>query len=170
MRDLTRYPGRLGYCGAMDEQPPKNSSPALTRSAVEEAMQGGEQLDIADLARARSEDMLGVLVNAANREGTVDKEGKLLEDLPTWPVAISAAKTVIEIGHGRVATQEAEKQEVGLHITINQLFGGEATEKVIEPGELGAAIAKTIEISGAKVNLAEDLVEIVPVLSEPPSE
>lgn len=133
-------------------------------------MQGGEQLDISELARARSEDMLGVLVGAANRDVATDEAGKPLEELPSWPVAISAAKTVIEIGHGRVATQESEKQEVGLHITINQLFGPGSVEKVIEPGELGASIAKTIEISGAKVNLAEDLVEIVPVLSKPSPE
>lgn len=153
-----------------DKDPPQTSQPALTRSAVEEVMQGAEQLDIAELARARSEDMLGVLVDAANANVKTDDDGKPTEDVPSWAVRTNAAKTVIEIGHGRAPTQEAEKNDGGLHITVNKLFMPGSSEKIIQPGEIEAEVSKTFNVTGAKANLAEDLVEIVPVLGKPPED
>lgn len=151
-----------------DSNTPPDSQPALTRSAVEEVMQGAEQLGIAELARARSEDMLGVLVDAAESNVKTDDEGKPLEEAPSWAVRTNAARTVIEIGHGRAATQQPDKDDGSIYITVNKLFMPGSTEKTIHSGKIEAEIAKTFEVQGARVNLVEDLVEIVPVLGKPP--
>lgn len=143
---------------------PARKDKLVTQDEVNETMKESEQLDLAALAREKSEDMLGVLVSAANREKNPDDPD---DESASWAVATSAAKTVIELGIGKTATQVHEKQEQGLTIVINQLTTGLTTEKVIEGSDLGAGIAKTIEITGAEVNLAQDLVEIVPVLSKP---
>lgn len=143
--------------------------PKVTSSEIAELMKEGEQLDIAELAKAKSEEMLGVLVTAANREGVVDEDGKLLEDLPSWAVATSAAKTVIEIAHGRTATQEVEKKDTGLTIVINQLFSSGTEEKVIEAIDLATDLADTIEIEGPDINM-DELVDLTPILSKPSSE
>lgn len=146
---------------------PARGDRLVTQDEVDSTMKGAEQLDLAALAREKSEDMLGVLVSAANREKNDDDP----DDEPaSWAVATSAAKTVIELGIGKSATQVTERQERGLTIVINQLTTGRSTEKVIEGEDLGVEVAKTIEITGTESNLAQDLVEIVPVMSKPSEE
>jgi len=134
----------------------------VTGADVAAALQDAVELDIAELARAKSTKMLDVLVDAAERKG----RGR---NRAPWAVATSAAKSVIEIGHGRVATQEQEHSDSGLTIIVNNLFGGEApVEKTIEGVVLGKDIADAMEIEGPATNLAQDLVDLVPVLSKPP--
>ena len=149
---------------------PQNAHSALTRSDVAEVMQDAQDLGIADLARKEGPNMLDVLVKIAKREVPKTEKGKPQEDPPPWSVAKSAAKDVIEIGEGRPSTKEPQKGDGNLYITINQLFGGESRQKVIENAGVDESVSATIPIGGARTNLAEDLIEIVPVMRKPSPE
>jgi hypothetical protein len=134
-------------------------------SEVDEVMKGGEQLDIAELAREHSVDMLGALVSMAKREG----RGR---NRAPHSVASSSAKTVLELAHGKAATQESEIQDTGLTIIVNHLMTGQSpVEKVIDVGVTDPVEIDSeteIEITGEAINLAEDLVDFVAVLDKPP--
>jgi hypothetical protein len=134
-------------------------------SEVDEVMKGGEQLDIAELAREHSVDMLGALVSMAKREG----RGR---NRAPHSVASSSAKTVLELAHGKAATQESEIQDTGLTIIVNNLMTGQSpVEKVIDVGVTDPVEIDSeteIEITGEAINLAEDLVDFVAVLDKPP--
>lgn len=132
----------------------------VTMAEVKETMKDAEELDIASLAREHSEEMLGALVNMANRTG----RGR---NRAPHAVAAASAKTVLEIGHGRAATKERESADTGLTIVINSLTTGVKIEKVISGEELAVDVRDAIEIEGEPINLADDLVDFRSPLSKP---
>lgn len=132
----------------------------VTMAEVKETMKDAEELDIAALAREHSEEMLGALVDMAQRKG----RGR---NRAPHAVAAASAKTVLEIGHGRSATKERENSDTGLTIVINSLTTGVQVEKVISGDELAVDINDPIEITGKPVNLADELVEFRSPLSKP---
>lgn len=139
-----------------------SEQPPVTMEEVNEKLKGGEELDIAELARGHSEDMLDALVSMAKRAGP-------RSDRAPHSVAATAARTVLELGHGRSAIQATEVKDSGLTIIVNNLTTGEQKmEKVIDVGGLGVDTSVDVEISSDLENLASDLVALRPRLSKPP--
>lgn len=139
-----------------------SEQPPVTMDEVHDKLKGGEELDIAELARGHSEEMLDALVKMARREGRGAQRAP-------HAVAATAAKTVLEIGHGRTATQAADQKDTGLTIIVNNLTTGETKmEKVIDVGGLEVDTSQPVEIIEEVVNLAEGLVALKPLLRKPP--
>jgi hypothetical protein len=112
----------LSKVGALGKQKP------LKREEIEPALESGQMETIQDILRPHVEQSVETLVKAQT-----DEESK-------WTTRVSAAKTVLEIAHGKPAPmpQEAKGGGGGLVVNILNLASG-------EPERVGIAIQEAIE-------------------------
>ena len=117
-----------------------------TRADLEAELEKGYQIEVQKLARKYTKRSIETLARA-QRHKLTPRQKEAGEELAPWPVRRQAARDLIEIGHGRAATQEPERHKAGITVIINQLTSDEQLEKVI-PGKVVKAaqeIAATID-------------------------
>ena len=121
----------MGHKSGMKSVGAKGKEAPMSRTQVESALIDAEDIDIKQLARDHDRAAIGVLGKAVGRKG---------KDKAPWAVSTGAAKTLIEIGHGKSETREAERKEGGLTVIINQMTTEDQLERIVS----GVQIAKEI--------------------------
>ena len=137
----------MGHKSGLKAAGAKGKEVPMSRTEVESALIDAEDIDIKQLAREHDRAAIGVLGKAVARKGG---------DKAPWAVSTGAAKTLIEIGHGKSETREGEKKEGGLTVIINQLTSDDQLERVVS----GVQIAK--EIASAERVDVIDVVDVTP--------
>ena len=110
---------------------------ALTRKEIDDRLEPGSDEYVRELARENDTLAIRTLARAAGRRG---------KDKAPWSVAVNAAGKLVEIGHGRSATQEPEHVEAGLTVIVNQLTSDNQLERVISGVQVAKDVAAALDI------------------------
>lgn len=85
-----------------------------------------------EMAREHDQDAIGVLAAAVSRKGGKGKA--------PWSVSVNAASKLIELGHGRSATQSIDTGGGDLHVTINKFAGSAPVERELDPIDVAKVV------------------------------
>ncbi len=121
----------LKHVGARGKMVPQ------TRALMDAELDLDSDEVVRELARAHDVAAIGRLATAVRRRG---------KDKAPWSVSVKAARDLLEIGHGRSATQDATDKSGGLTVIINQLTSDDQLERVISGVQMAKSVAATIEI------------------------
>jgi hypothetical protein len=128
----------MGHKSGLKHTEAKGKGVPMTRNELESELDAGHEVDIKEIARKHDKAAISVLARAVKRRG---------KDKAPWAVATGAAKTLIEIGHGKSETREPEDKTGGLTIVINELTIGGQSETRITAAQIARDLAETIDVT-----------------------
>ena len=125
----------MGHKSGLKHTDAKGLVAKLEHAELVDRLDEGEQLDIKLLAQKEGKKAISTLKRAMMRRG---------KDKAPWAVATGAAKTLIEIGHGRSETREVEQKSGGLTVIINELSTGTQLERVVSGVQMAREVQSAV--------------------------